>query len=592
MFIPPAHGHSASGKAGAASPLELILRQTRPVLLWVGMFSFVINLCILPISLYSLQVLDRVLSTHSTSTLIWLSLFMVVILLVAAALMALRSIVLIRMANWVVNKLHRLLLPLSLDRASQPNRQADSQPLKDTEAMRQFLSGSALTTLLDAPWAILYLLVLYIIHASIGVVVTIGAVILLMLAIFNDISQRKPSAEISKRHLYAMAGLDAALRNADAVSAMGMQGKIIERWHKARSLADASQTQNWNNAVMVESLSRYVRLLLQISVTGWSAWLALQGHITPGAIIAASILASRALAPFESAIGAGRAMQEARNAYRRIEQALEGYAPRTEGLSLPEVVGQLDVEKVIFGLPGSNKALIKGISLRLAAGSGLAIIGPSAAGKSTLARLIAGVWRPNSGAVRLDGADVYQWPRETFGPLIGYLPQDVEMFEGTVAQNIARLQENASEEAIIMAAQMAGAHEMILQLPNGYATEMGVGGIALSPGQRQRIGLARAFFGPPKLLVLDEPDASLDEFGRAALEGALKQAREMQITTVLITHHRSLLRYIDNLMVLRDGLIEKFGPTQEVLSEIMKASQAKLASNQPAHPRPNQPGEM
>lgn len=585
MFIPPTQGHLSSGKPGAPSPLVRIMHQLRPVLLWVGLFSFMINLCILPISLYSLQVLDRVLSTHSTATLGWLTVFMFAILLVAAALMALRSIVMVRMANWTVENLHRLLLPLSLQRASQPMRQADSQPLKDSETLRQFLSGSALTTLMDGPWALLYLVVLFIIHSSTGFLVSAGAMILLVLAVFNDISQRKPSAETSRHHLHALAGLDAALRNADAVAAMGMEQKIIQRWHRARRLADNTQTQTWHTAVVVESFSRYVRLVLQILVTGWSAYLALQGEITPGAIIASSILASRALAPFESAINAGRSMQEARNAYKRLEAVLENHIPRIEGLSLPDVAGQIDVEKVIFGMPGSSKALIKGISFRLAAGSSLAIIGPSAAGKSTLARLIAGVWKPASGTVRLDGADVYLWPRETFGPLIGYLPQDVEMFEGTVAHNIARLQENTSEESVITAAQMAGAHEMILQLPHGYATEMGIGGIALSPGQRQRIGLARAFYGPPKLLVLDEPDASLDEFGRTALENALRQAREMQITTVLITHHRSLLRHIDNLMVLRDGLIEKFGPTHDVLTEIMKSSQARLGANQPSAPR-------
>lgn len=457
-------------------------------------------------------------------------------------------------------------LPLTLAPTAQADGGAGAQHLRDAASLRQFLSGSALVTLMDAPWSVLYITVLFIIHGALGALVLAGAAALLALAWLNEAMMRKPLQHATVRQMQAMRELEFATRNADVIAAMGMAGALAVRWKALQAGVNASQAQASSRGAVIQGVTKFARLSLQVLVTGAAAWLAIEGAVTIGAIIAASILASRALAPFEAAIGSWKSLSESRLAFRRLEKALQ-VAPREEAIKLPIPQGALSVENVSYAVPG-RPAILRGVSFRLEPGEALGVIGPSGSGKSTLARLMMGVWQPVGGIIRLDEADVYRWIREEFGRFAGYLPQDVELFGGSVKENIARFQPDAPPEAVVQAAQLAGAHELILRLPNGYETEIGAGGAFLSAGQRQRIGLARAFFGMPKFLVLDEPDSNLDEAGKQALLLALKHAKLKRITTVVMTHRKSILAHVDKLLLLKNGVVEAFGPRQQVTASL------------------------
>lgn len=543
--------------------LHALLYHLRPVALSVGMVSFFINLLILPISLYSLQVMDRVINTGSLATLLWLTLMMVGMFAAAGLLQTLRGMILMRLADWLHDSIADMALPLVLTQAASGGRGA--QHLRDAASLKQFLSGPGLTTLIDTPWSILYVMALFIIHWVLGVLVTAGAVALLLLAWLNEAVMRQPVKEAGARQLRAMQELELATRNAEVTEAMGMGPALAARWKALQQDAVVLQAQAGGRSSAIQGITKFVRLTLQILVTGVAAWLAIEGQVTTGAIVAASILASRALAPFEVAISGWKSFTDARGAYARLEKAFAEGAMREEGMALPAPKGALTVEQLVYGVAGRDKPILKGIQFALEPGEVVAVIGASGSGKSTLARLIMGVWAPSSGVARLDGADIYRWPREDFGRHAGYLPQDVELFGGTVKDNIARFSDEVTPEAVVRAAQMAGAHELILRLPKGYDTEIGPGGAMLSAGQRQRVGLARAFYGEPRLLVLDEPDANLDEAGQQALVAALRLAKSRHITTLLITHRNTFLAHVDKLLVLKDGTQDAFGPVAAVM---------------------------
>ncbi|MDE3059631.1 MAG: type I secretion system permease/ATPase, partial [Pseudomonadota bacterium] len=384
----------------------------------------------------------------------------------------------------------------------------------------------------------------------------------------NEISMHKPLDEANEANVRNLQQVEIAMRNAEAIEAMGMTHTIADRWSAVNGRVTSLQSRASYRSAILQAVTRFARLDLQIAITGWGAYLALSNEITSGSIIAASILTGRALAPFESAIGTWKTFVETRKSYHRLYDAVSGMAARPAGMSLPEPQGNLSVEQLTYGIPGKNRLILRNVTFSINPGDILGVIGPSAAGKSTLARLIVGAWKPHGGAVRFDGSDVCQWKRDEFGRHIGYLPQDIELFSGMVKDNIARMQPDATDEAIVRAAQLAGAHELIMRLPDGYETDIGAGGAALSAGQRQRIGLARAFFGSPRLLVLDEPDANLDAEGEQALAHALAHARERQITTLVITHRRALLACVNKLLVLQDGQLTLFGPTHDVITSM------------------------
>ncbi len=563
-------------KTSGSARLQKILHSLRPVWTSVGVTSFFINLLILPISLYSLQVMDRVMNTGSMPTLLWLTLIMLVMFAAAGLLQTLRSMILQRASEWLHDAIAEVVLPLVLAQAATGGKGA--QHLRDASSLKQFVGGNGLVTLIDTPWSLLYIAALFVVHWVLGVLVLVGAALLLFLAWLNETAMRRPTQEAGIRQLRAMQELELATRNAEVTEAMGMGAALSGRWKSMQKITAELQKQAGGRASVIQGGTKFVRLSLQVLVTCISAWLAVDGYVTSGAIIAASILSSRALAPFEAAIASWRSFTDVRAAYSRLTKAFADGSAREEGMSLPAPVGALSVEKLTYSTEGREEPILKDINFALNAGEVLGIIGPSGSGKSTLARLIMGIWPASAGVIRLDGGDIYRWPRTEFGKFVGYLPQDVELFSGTVKDNIARFNNDASPETIVRAAHMASAHELILRLQKGYDTEIGQGGAMLSAGQRQRVGLARAFYGEPRLLMLDEPDANLDEDGQQALIAALHHAKSQKVTTLLVTHRNSLLAHVDKLLVLRDGKVEAFGAVAEVMAMYAKARPQAVTS--------------
>jgi ATP-binding cassette subfamily B protein len=555
--------------------LTRALQTTKPVFLYIGLFSFSINFLLLLMPLYSLQVLDRVLSTGSMETLFWLTVIMIAAFLAASFLQTLRSLILIKVGEWMDINLSKSLLAMSLANAARTDVRG-TQNLRDLGKIKGFLTGSGLLSFFDAPWSVIALLVLFIIHPQLGYITFFGCVLLLILAYLNEISIRKLLDEANEANVKNFIQVDIAMRNAEAIESMGMTGRISEYWHQINNKVTNLQNLASCRSAIVQSGSRVLRLSLQIAITGWGAYLAVHNEITSGSIIAASILSGRTLSPFEAAISSWKSFVDVRKSYHRLSGELENMGEQLPGISLSAPEGFLSIDKLFYNVEGRKKPVLKNISLSLTPGDSLGIIGPSAAGKSTLARLCVGTLKPDDGVVRFDNGDVCAWRREEFGKYVGYLPQNIELFSGTIRSNIARMNFNAADEIVIKAAQMAYAHELIMMLPNGYDTDIGAGGAALSAGQRQRIALARAFFGTPKLLVLDEPDSNLDSEGEYALIRALDNARMNNITTIVITHRKRLLKYLNKLLALKDGEVMMFGHTQDVIAALT------IPGNEPA----------
>jgi ATP-binding cassette subfamily B protein len=542
-----------------------IFLKLKPLVWAVAAVSFFINLLILPLSLYSLQIMDRVVNTGSVATLVWLTVIMGVMFAVAGVLQSLRSMILARGAEWAHDGIADLALPLVLAQAAGGIKGA--QQLRDAAQLRSFLSGSGLVTLLDSPWAVLYIAALFVIHTGLGFLVTGGACMLLALAWFNELSIRDAIKEAGARHTRSLQELDLATRNAEVTEAMGMGKALVVRWKHIQKRTAELQRHGSNRASVIQGFTKFVRLTLQVMVTGTAAWLAIQGDVTIGAIVASSILSSRALAPFEAAISSWKSLAETQNAFMRLRHGFRDASEREEAMPLPAPDGVVVAEELEYTAPHQDRPILQNINFRLEAGEMLGIIGPSGSGKSTLARLLMGVMAPSAGAARLDGADIYRWPRESFGQYVGYLPQDVELFGGNIRENIGRFREQ-SPESIVKAAQLANAHELILRLSHGYDTQIGAGGALLSAGQRQRIGLARALYGDPRFLVLDEPDASLDEAGQQSLMMVLRRAKFEGRTTIMVTHRKSLLSHCDKLLLLRDGTVAAFGLATWVMEQL------------------------
>lgn len=559
---------------------EELRRNLRPVAVATAAVSCFINLLILPMSIFALQVMDRVVNTGNMATLFWLTIIVVLMFAAAGILQALRSMILQGAADFLYGQVTEEALPLILAQAATGTKGA--QPMRDAALLRQFASGNALVALLDAPWSVLFIACLFLVDVSLGVLVTAGAALLIALAWIGEAALREPLGKAQVRNVRSMQELESATRNAEVTQAMGMSGALIGRWQRMNGDALALQTLAGNRSAAIQGVTKFARLALQVLVTALAAWLAIHGEITIGAIIASAILAGRALSPFEAAIASWKSLSDARSAYARLEELFAGVTAN-ESMVLPDPSGALSLEQVSYAIPCVEKPVVRNVSFRLGAGESVAVVGPSGSGKSTLMRLILGVRPLSSGVVRLDGADAHQWSRDALGRFIGYLPQDVELFAGSIRDNIARFQGDAQPESIVEAAQQAGAHELILRLPQGYDTEIGDGGALLSVGQRQRIGLARALYGDPKLLVLDEPDANLDEAGQQALVSALSHAKRRGMTVLLVTHRKSLLAHVDKLLILRDGRVEAFGPVTAVLANLNTRLKARQAATEAAN---------
>jgi len=555
--------------------LQQALRLCKGSFVIAGVFSMFINLLMLVPPFYMMQTYDRVLSSGSHTTLLMLTLIMVFLLATMGGLEWVRSRVLVRTSS----KLDSLLTDKMFDTSFKQSLYSagtvsNAQPLQDLNGLRQFMTGNGFFAFFDAPWLPIYLLVMFAFSPWYGLIAVIAAVILVIIAVFNERSTAPLYEEATKHQAQAQAMAATNLRNAEVIESMGMLTNIRNRWRKYSSESLYWQSVASDKAAGFTSGSKVFRLTVQSLILGVGAILVLDNQVSPGAMIAGSILLGRALAPIDVLIGSWKQFVTARTQYVRLNKLLDQLPADAEKMSLPAPKGALRLEQAMIGPPLSKMPVIKGVSFAVEPGESVAIIGPSASGKSTLARGILGIWPAFSGKVRLDGADINHYNRDEIGSYLGYLPQDIELFDGTVSENIARFGD-VDAEKVVAAAQAAGVHELILQLPNGYDTPIGQSGGALSGGQRQRIGLARALYDNPVLVVLDEPNSNLDDQGELALAKCLQGLKERGATTILITHRPSILNLVDKIMVLTAGQIAMFDTKDKVL-ETMKAGQAPV----------------
>ncbi|AVV34733.1 type I secretion system permease/ATPase [Halomonas sp. SF2003] len=543
--------------------LQKVLDHCRRSFVYVGLFSLFINLLMLVPPLYMLQVYDRVITTRSQETLLMLTLVVVFLFMVMGALELVRSRILVRVGNRLDVLLSPRLYGAMFKRSLTTPGKPSAQPLNDLTTLRQFLSGNGLFAFFDAPWVPVYIGVLALFHPWFGLFALGAGLVLAVIALINEKTTRQLLADANGQHVLSQDLANSNLRNAEVLHAMGMLPGIQGRWAARHREYLALQSKASDRAGLLTNTSKILRLMFQSLILGLGAYLVLAGDLTPGMMIAGSILMGRALAPIDQMINGWKGFSGARTARARLEELLEAVPAEAPSMPLPIPKGRLKLEAVNAAPPGERLPTLKDINLTLAKGEHIAVVGPSASGKSSLARVVLGLWPVQLGCVRLDGADISQWKRTALGPHLGYLPQDIELFDGSIAENIARFQE-VDAQLVVQAAQSAGVHEMILRLPQGYDTWLSHGGGALSAGQRQRIGLARALYGKPVLVVLDEPDANLDASGEQALAECLMRLRREGTTALIITHRQRLLQQVDRILVLNDGqVVSLAAPTRE-----------------------------
>ena len=568
-------------------PLRSAVRQCRKALPILCLFSFFINLLILTSPIYMMQTFDRVLASGRVETLVFLTLIAGVAVLVMGILETVRARILARVGRWFERNLAAESIESSM-RGAASGLVGGAQSLRDLATIRGVLSGPGVNTIFDVPWAPVFITVIWSLHPWLGVIALIAAVLLFCTALVNEYVSRLLLRQSNQLAVSATRRAGAAVRNADVFHAMGMLPGFLAGWTERHDRAlDLQLKASDRNAALI-GFSKFFRLFVQIATLGAGAYLVLHAELTSGGMIAASILLGRALAPVEHTIGSWKGLVAARDAYGRLCALLERLPPRPQRLRLPAPRGRLTCENVTFVPQGREQLVLQGLSFVLEPGEALGVLGPSAAGKSSLCKIIVGTWQPTRGRARLDGADLFDWPSEDLGRYVGYLPQNVELFDGTVRDNIARLDPGFDSEAVVDAAMTAGVHEIILRLPEGYETEIGDGGAFLSGGQRQRIALARALYGRPRLVVLDEPNASLDSEGEQALVAAIDFAKGWGATVVIVTHQPRVLGPADKLLILREGRMEAFGPRDVVLSKLHPLKVAQGGQGRSAVVKPDQ----
>jgi ATP-binding cassette subfamily C exporter for protease/lipase len=561
--------------------LAEIMFSFRKVFYTAGFFSMFINVIGLVPSLYMLQVYDRVLQSRNVTTLIMLTVIMLGFYLMLSMLEQARSKLLIRVGTQLDMKLNSRVFVASFEKNLKRAGGNAGQALGDLTNVRQFLTGNGLFAFFDAPWAPIYLVVIFFFNPWLGVFALVAALVLFSLAWATEVSTRKPLAEAAQVAASANNYATNNLRNAEVIEAMGMLDNLRQRWMQKQMRFLLLQSEASDKAASISAATKSVRIAVQSLVLGGGALLVIEGQLTPGGMIAASILLGKALQPVEAAIGVWKQLLGARTAYHRLEELLKEHPERPSGMELPAPAGRLLLEEVMATAPGSQTLILKQVGFNVAPGEIVGVIGPSASGKSTLARLLLGVWPTLGGKVRLDGADIYTWDKNLLGPSVGYLPQDIELFEGTIAENIARFGDVDAEQ-VVEAAKLAGVHDMILRFPNGYDTQIGDSGSVLSGGQRQRIAFARAVYGNPSFIVLDEPNSNLDDVGEAALVRAIQELKRRGTTVILITHRTSIISVVDKLLLLVDGALQLYGPRDQVLLAIQQRAQAATNPNPPA----------
>jgi ATP-binding cassette subfamily C protein len=553
----------------------------RFALLVALLFSLALNLLILTVPLYMTAVYDRVLSSRSVETLLMLSIVAVGALALTGAIESVRQIVLTRAGARLEADLGGSVLAASLKLGS---RGGEVQGLRDLAQVRQFLSSPLVGAIFDAPVAPLYVILIFMVHPHLGWLTIVCAILLVAISMLTQQLTKNPLKESMQHGVMALQTAQTQVRNAEVIRALGMFGHGINVWgeHNGKSMAAADVAARRN--ALLSGVTKFVRLLLQVAILGYGAYLVLSDHnLTGGIIFAASIISSRALAPLDQVIGGWRSFEQAQQSYKRVRDLLRAARQNEVQTSLPAPKATLAVERLVYTPAPGSDPIIKGISFQVEPGDVVGIIGPSGAGKSTLARLLVGAITPSAGVVRIGGDDLTHWSSEDLGPYLGYVPQDIELFPVTVAQNIARLDPSPSSEDVVAAAQLANCHGLIQRLPNGYDTVLGAGGLSLSGGQRQRVALARAFYGRPRVVVLDEPNASLDNEGESALVSALKAAGQSGMTCIVITQRTSILPAVNKLLMIKDGRIEAYGPRDEVLKN------QSLNASAPGRPTSGQP---
>lgn len=563
------------------TPLSQAYGRFRAIMATTILFSFFINLLMFVGPLYMLQIYDRVLSSRNEFTLVMLTGIAVALLMSYGLLEFIRSKLLVRaglqfdaaVANPTFNRVVR-------QKTVNPASGAQIA-LSDIDKVREFMTGQGILAFFDAPWVPLFLALCFAFHPWLGIVATVGAVIIFILALVNEFATRNTLQEASQATQQASTFVSATMQNAEVIRAMGMERQLTVRWGKQHEEALLHQATASGRAGGIVASSKFVRMSLQVAILGVGAYLVLLQEVSPGIMIAASIVMGRALAPVEQAVGQWKQFVGARQAHKRLVQLFQAMDDEPSRLTLPDPKGEIRVEQLFATIPGTRKSVLKNINFALAPGEVMALVGPSGSGKSTLVRHLVGAVPPASGTIRLDGTEVQHWDIEQLGRNMGYLPQDVKLFKGSVAENIGRFDDEASDEEIVAAATISGAQDMIQSLSDGYGTDVGEDGRSLSGGQRQRVGLARAVFREPSIVILDEPNSNLDSAGEQALMQCITKLKEMHKTVILVTHKTNLLSLTDKTLMLVEGAVQKFGPTREVFAP-KKAPTKTVARQQPA----------
>ncbi|MGX1125896.1 type I secretion system permease/ATPase [Pseudomonas sp. HLS-6 TE3448] len=540
----------------------------------LALFSGVINLLMLVPSIYMMQVFDRVLTSRNETTLLMLSLILLGFFALSCALEWVRGQVMIKMSAGLDTQLGERVFDAAFERSLKEHSANPAQVLSDLNSIRQFVTGPALIAIFDAPWLPIYIIATFLFHPWLGVFTVVGSLILAGLAVWNELTTRKSMSEANRLSVSSSSYVNSTLQNAEVIQAMGMLTPLRRRWYNVQQRVITEQGEASDRSSRIAALSRFVRMTWQSLALGLGAILVIENQISAGVMIAVSVLLGRAMAPAEALIGSWKQMGNAKSSYERLNRLLTEFPKTALRMPLPPPTGALSIDRLVIIPPGMHKPVVNGVTINLAKGEVLAIIGPSASGKSSLARAMVGIWTAKHGSVRLDSAEISQWSREALGPYLGYLPQDIELFDGTIAENIARFGE-VDANKVIDAAQLAGINEMILHFPKGYDTLLGTGGLGLSGGQKQRIGLARALYGHPALVVLDEPNSNLDDAGEAALVQAVRKLKAEGCTVVLVTHRPSILGAVDKLLFLKDGVQHLFGPRDQVLKTLVPPAPPK-----------------
>ncbi|MDD4505236.1 MAG: type I secretion system permease/ATPase [Sulfurospirillaceae bacterium] len=563
--------------------LRQAIHKAKKSFIFVGFFSLFINLLQLTSPLYMLQLYDRVMTSRSESTLWFLTLLVIVLFITMALLEMIRSRVLVRVGNKLDNLLSDRVFESIFALANKMPGKASSAPLNDLTQIRQFMTGNGLFAFFDLPWMPIYILILFLFHPFFGYFSIFAGIVLVVFAILNENTTKGKLGEANKLNRDSTVFVDMSLRNAEVINAMGMHKNIKKIWQKKYFGFLNAQMIASDNAGLWANIAKSSRIMFQSLMLGLGGYLAIKAEVSPGMMIAGSIIMGRALAPLDLMIGTWKGFSNARTSYERLNGLLIEFPQNDKPMELPAPKGDLLLESVIVIPPNAKQPSLKGISLHVEKGDVVGVIGPSAAGKSSLARAILGIWPLVQGKARLDLSDISQWDKELLGKYIGYLPQDIELFEGTISENISRFSQ-VDAQKVVEAAQIAGVHEMILRLPEGYDTIIGVGGATLSGGQRQRVGLARALYGNPVLVVLDEPNSNLDDVGEAALVEAIKLLKAKGTTVILITHRPNILQVTNKLALMQQGLLQMYGNTNEVLQKLQQQANPQPQPSAKAQP--------